>query len=108
MDYEVELACHLMRMKVAARRELGLQLDLDQLKADPAYARRVLEDIESATTDAAQKQRVQRVRELMQPGARDAAHPSVPAALPAPAAPSQRTSKAPQQGRDYRFGARSG
>lgn len=105
MDHEVELACHLMRMKVAARRELGLQLDLDQLKADSAYARRMLEDIESATTDAAQKQRVQRVRELMQPGARNVADPSAPAVPPAP---SPRTAKAPQQGRDYRFGARSG
>lgn len=92
----LETARLLARFKLQVRRALDQSVNLEQLANDPAYAKTRLAEIEDAAEDEDLLVMVLRLRALLLP-------PPV-AAAPPPAAPEP---AAPQETRNYKFGARS-
>lgn len=103
---DFDTAVLMARLKLHARKQLGLNVDLEQLETDPEYASATLRAIEDAAEDETLLVLVVRLRSKLvkTPSASTLQH-IVSAALPKEAAPKE-APRAPQFLRDHRFGAR--
>lgn len=89
----------LAKLKLKAKKDLNISIDLQAMAVDAAYAELILKAVEERASDEETLMAVIKLREGLLP--------AKPAAAPAPEKPESDPDK-PAKGRDYRFGARGG